>query len=95
VQVRLRVIPNAQRDAVGGERGGALLVRVRAPAVDGKAAAAVLALVARAFEVRPRDVRLVHGEHNRDKVVEVAVEEQSGQTTLKALLGEAPGGVVR
>lgn len=95
MRVQLRVIPNAQRDVVGGSRAGALLVRVQAPAVDGRATAAVTALVAAAFGVRSRDVSVLQGALRRDKLVEIAIADEIGQATLKALLGEAPGGVVR
>lgn len=95
MRVRLRVIPGARRDAVGGERDGALLVRVAAPAVDGKATAAVLRAVAAAFGVRGRNVRLVSGTLNRDKVVEIGMDEAEGQSTLTRLLGEAGGGAAR
>lgn len=95
MRVRLRVIPGARRDAVGGERGGALLVRVAAPAVDGKATAAVLSVVAEAFGVRGRDVELIAGAQNRDKVVEITIDQAEGQSTLSRLLGEAGGGAAR
>ena len=95
MRVRLRVIPGARRDSVGGDRGGALLVRVAAPAVDGKATAAVLRAVAEAFGVRSRDVVLVSGGQNRDKVVDIAIDLAEGQSTLTRLLGEARGGAAR
>jgi uncharacterized protein YggU (UPF0235/DUF167 family) len=47
------------------------VVRVSAPAVDGRATAAALAAIAAAFGVRPRAVRLVSGATNRTKVVDV------------------------
>jgi uncharacterized protein YggU (UPF0235/DUF167 family) len=56
---------------VGGEHDGALVVRVAAPAVDGRATEAALAAVARALGVRRRDVVLVTGASSRTKVVDV------------------------
>jgi uncharacterized protein YggU (UPF0235/DUF167 family) len=47
------------------------VVRVSAPAVDGRATAAALAAIAAAFGVRPRAVRLVSGATSRTKVVEL------------------------
>jgi uncharacterized protein (TIGR00251 family) len=47
------------------------VVAVAAPAVDGKANAAVCAAVADALGVRARDVRIVSGERSRDKVLEI------------------------
>ena len=56
---------------MGGEQGGALVVRVSAPAVDGRATQAALAAVADAFGVRRDAVTLVTGKTSRTKVVEV------------------------
>ena len=70
-RLAVRVQPRAKSDALAGERGGALVVRVTAPPVDGKANAAVCALVARAAGVRTSAVTVVHGAGTRDKVLEV------------------------
>lgn len=69
--VAIRVIPRARRDEVGGERAGRLLVRTTAAPVDGKANAAVVALVAAHHGMRPRDVEVVSGHRSRDKVVRI------------------------
>jgi uncharacterized protein len=53
---------------VGGERGGALVVRVSARAVDGQATEAALAAVAAAFGLRRRAVTLVAGASSRQRV---------------------------
>jgi uncharacterized protein YggU (UPF0235/DUF167 family) len=70
--VSLRVRPGAGRTKVGGEHGGALVVRVAAPAVGGRATEAALAAVATAFGVRRSAVALVTGATSRTKVVDVA-----------------------
>lgn len=71
VRLTIRVRPGAGRTAVGGGHDGALVVRVAARAVEGKATDAALAAVAKAFGVRRADVRLVTGATSRTKVVEV------------------------
>jgi uncharacterized protein (TIGR00251 family) len=71
VRITIRVRPGAARPGVGGEQGGALVVRVSAPAVDGRATQAALAAVAAAFGVRRDAVTLVTGKTSRTKVVEV------------------------
>lgn len=72
-QVRtIGVRPGSVRPAVGGEHAGALVVRVSAQAVDGKATEAALAAVAAAFGVRRGDVSLVTGASGHTKVVEIA-----------------------
>src|SRR3954467_4289261 len=54
VRVTIRVRPGAGRTVVGGEHDGALVVRVAARAVDGKASEAALAAVAEAVGLRRR-----------------------------------------
>jgi uncharacterized protein len=66
-----------------GERGGAVVVRVTAPPVDGKANAALCALVAQRAGVPPSHVSIVRGMASRDKVVRVeGVEHAALRTAL-------------
>jgi uncharacterized protein YggU (UPF0235/DUF167 family) len=86
VRTAVRVRPGAKVDAVGGHRDGprgpALLVAVRARAVDGQANAAVEVALAAAFGVRRADVGIVAGHRSRDKVVEI----RGGDDALRARL---------
>jgi uncharacterized protein len=84
MRVTIRVRPGSARAGVGGEHAGALVVRVTAPAVDGRATEAALAAVASAFGVRRRAVTLVSGATSRTKVVDVAGADQAA---LDRLLG--------
>ena len=72
--IEIRVRPNASRNNVGGTVGDPprLVVAVQAPAVDGKANAAVIKELAKAFDLRPRDFNIVHGELSRDKRLVIA-----------------------
>ena len=83
--LKLRVVPNASRSQVVGTYGGAIKVRVAAPAVDGKANAALLDFLAANLGVPKRAVTLVRGESLRDKVV--AVEGMSTEGAGARLLG--------
>jgi uncharacterized protein (TIGR00251 family) len=69
--LRLRVQPRASRETITGFRDDVLSVRVCAPPVDGAANTAVTALLADALGVAPSRVRVVRGQHGRDKVVEI------------------------
>ena len=70
--LRVRVQPRAARAAIGDWRAdGTLTVRVTAPPVEGRANAAVGALLAEPLGVPTTAVRVVHGEHGRDKLVRV------------------------
>ena len=67
----VRLQPRARRDEVVGERAGAVVIRVTAPPVDGKANEALCRLIARAAGVPPSRVSVVRGHTSRDKVVRV------------------------
>jgi len=69
---------------VVGERAGAVVVRVTAPPVDGKANAALCAFVARRARLAPSRVSIVRGTSSRDKVVRA---EGIALADLRAALG--------
>ncbi len=69
--LRVRVQPRASRNALGGEREGALVVRLTAPPVDGRANEALVRILADALGVAPSAVRLVRGDSGRDKLVAI------------------------
>jgi uncharacterized protein (TIGR00251 family) len=54
-----------------GERAGAIVIRVTAPPVDGKANAALCAFVAQRAGVARSRVEVVRGMTSRDKIVRV------------------------
>ncbi|HCU95593.1 MAG TPA: DUF167 domain-containing protein [Actinobacteria bacterium] len=83
--VAIRVQPGSPRTAVGGIRGEALVVRVTARPVQGKATEAALRAVAEAFGVRRADVRLVSGAASRDKVVHIDGDPGRLASVLAAL----------
>jgi uncharacterized protein YggU (UPF0235/DUF167 family) len=70
-QIKVRVIPRAQSDEVGGERAGRLLVRTTAAPSDGKANMAVRRLVAGYLGVAVRRIEIVSGQRSRDKVLRI------------------------
>ncbi|TCO56656.1 DUF167 domain-containing protein [Actinocrispum wychmicini] len=83
----VRVKPGVRRESVGGTWGeNALIVAVAAPAVEGKANAAVRAALAKAFGVRARDVSVVAGSRGRDKIVELAPAPADAAERLTVLL---------
>ena len=82
----IRVQPRAKRDEVVGERAGAIVVRVTAPPVDGKANAALCAFIARKLRISPGRVDVVRGQTSRDKTVRV--EGVTQENLRNALLGQ-------
>lgn len=82
--LRVRLQPRSRRTEVVGERAGAVVIRVTAPPVDGKANAALCELVARAAGVAPSAVRVLRGAGARDKVLRV---EGVAEADLRRALG--------
>lgn len=86
VHITVRVQPGARHPSVGGSVDGALVVRVSARAVDGKATEAAMRAVADAFGVHRRAVSLVTGSTSRRKVLDVVA---AGPERLAELLADA------
>jgi len=88
--LEIRVRPNSSRNKVGGSAGDPprLVVAVQAPAVDGKANAAVIKELANAFNIRVRDFTIVFGELGRDKRLLVNGDTELVQARYDELLGE-------
>jgi uncharacterized protein (TIGR00251 family) len=71
VVISVRVIPRASKSGIDGTRGEALLVRLKAPPVDGAANAELIRVMATALDVPARAVSIAGGEHARQKRVAV------------------------
>ncbi len=72
VTLRVRVQPRASKDALGGEREGALVVRLTAPPVDGAANEGLVRFLGKALGVAPSALRVLTGATARNKVVGVS-----------------------
>jgi uncharacterized protein (TIGR00251 family) len=83
-RIEVRLHPRAKRDGIAGEREGALVVRVSAPPVEGKANEALRRLIAKRAHVPLTRVAIVRGHASRDKVVEV---EGLDERELRRALG--------
>lgn len=89
--VKLRVTPRASRNEVGGawedpDTGPRLVVRVTAPPDAGKANAAVIAALAKAFGVSKSAVTLARGSTSRLKTVTLTGDPVDLRQTLERLL---------
>jgi uncharacterized protein (TIGR00251 family) len=69
--LRLKVKPGSREDVLTEMQDGTWLARVRAPPVDGKANAAVVALVARHFKLRKAQVTIKSGASGRQKLLQL------------------------
>lgn len=70
-RLAVKAIPNAPRDAIAGWVGDALKVRVRAPALDGRANEALREFLARSLGLPRGAIGVVQGAKSRAKVVEI------------------------
>ena len=71
VRLKVRVIPNAKKNGWNGYRENELVLRLNAPAVEGKANQAAIEFVSRFFGVPRSAVLLVSGENSRHKIFQI------------------------
>jgi uncharacterized protein len=69
--LRFHVVPNARFDNVLGDHGGAVKIKLRAPAVEGKANAALIRFLADRLQLPRSSVVLEGGHRSRDKVIRI------------------------
>ena len=71
MKLSLRVIPNARRTEFLGRREGEIVLRLNAPAIEGKANKAAIEFIAKQLGVPRSRVTLVAGEKSRHKIFEI------------------------
>jgi uncharacterized protein (TIGR00251 family) len=71
LRLTVKVIPNARRTSFTQLDDGSWAARVAAPAVDGKANDALVALIAAHFKIPRSRVTIIRGATSRHKIVEV------------------------
>ena len=82
--LRVHIIPNAKIDKVSGEYNSAIKIKLRAPAVDGKANAALRRFLAERLSIPQRAIVLERGERTRVKVIRI--DDLSEEEVLRRLL---------
>src|SRR5690348_16556959 len=71
VIITVRVQPRASKDEIAGEMGGALKVRLQAPAVEDRANQALVEFLAQLLKTSRTAVRIQSGERSRTKRIEI------------------------
>jgi uncharacterized protein (TIGR00251 family) len=88
VLLTVRVTPRAGRTAVAGVKDDVLLVKLAAAPVEGAANEALVELLAKAFDLPKRDVRVVSGERSRNKRVELTgVSQGAAEKMVRGMTG--------
>ena len=67
----VRVQPRASKDEIAGEMGGALKVRLQAPAVEDRVNEALVEFLAQLLKTPRTAVRILSGERSRTKRIEI------------------------
>ena len=70
--LRVKVKPNSRVEALVELEDGSWEARVKAPPVDGKANAALIALISKHFGVRKAQVALKSGASSRVKIIQIS-----------------------
>ena len=85
--VRFHIVPNAKANQVMGEHGSAIRIKLRAPAVEGKANAALRSFLVDALKISEHRITLEHGQKSRDKLIRIdgMGEEDARQRLLGAI----------
>jgi uncharacterized protein (TIGR00251 family) len=84
IVIEVRVIPRAGKSGIAGTRGDALLVRLHAAPVEGKANEELIDVIADALGVAKRAVSIVSGERSRQKRVQVAgIDAATAESRLR------------
>jgi len=83
--IRFHIVPNAKVDKVVGERSDAIKIKLRAPAVEGKANAALRSFLAKELEIPERLIVLERGHKSRDKLIRIdGLTEEEVRRRLRA-----------
>jgi uncharacterized protein (TIGR00251 family) len=77
VKLKVRIIPNAKKTEFTGFREDELVLRLSAPAIEGKANKAATEYISRYFGVPRAAVSMVSGEKSRHKIFQIVGLESS------------------
>ena len=69
--LRFHIVPNAKENKVVGEHGAGIKIKLRAPATEGKANAALRSFLAEELKLPERDIVLERGQKSRDKIIRI------------------------
>ena len=72
LSLTLHVQPNARRSEIAGPHGGALKVRIAAPATDNRANAELVKFLSETLAIQKSAITIRHGASARRKVVDIA-----------------------
>jgi uncharacterized protein (TIGR00251 family) len=71
IRLSVKVIPNASKTCIVSYVDGALVVKIQAPAQDGKANDMLLRFISKEFKVPRSRIKIVYGQKSREKILEI------------------------
>jgi uncharacterized protein (TIGR00251 family) len=80
----IHVQPGAKRSEVVGLYGEQLKIKIAAPAIDGRANAALIEFIAERLDIARTSVKIVRGEGSRAKLVTIAGRTAQPHRLLRA-----------
>jgi uncharacterized protein (TIGR00251 family) len=89
-RLRVHVVPKAKINKVVGEHGGAIKIKLRAPAVEGKANSALISFLADELNISQRAIVTEQGLRSRDKLIRITgLTEEDVRSGLLGTSGKA------
>lgn len=74
--------PNASKNEFSGLHGDRLKIRIKAPAIDGKANAALIDFLSDEFAVAKNQIKIEQGELGRQKNIRIGLPQKIPKETL-------------
>lgn len=75
MRMQIKVKPNSKKDEVAKGADGMILVRIKAPPVEGKANKYLIGYLAEHFDVSKSKISLLKGETNQYKTIQIEADE--------------------
>jgi len=80
--IKIKLIPRSSRNEIIGKENDVIKMKLTAPPVEGKANRALVQFLAKKLGVPKRDIKIVSGEHSREKSLKInrlSIEEVMGR----------------
>ena len=81
MKIEIKVIPNAKKRALMRD-GSSMTVRLTSQPLEGKANDELVRYLSEVLKVRKSAIKIVRGEKDRRKVVEIPIDEEEFETLL-------------
>lgn len=70
-RISVKITPNAKKEAIIDEGSNCFKVKVKSPAIEGKANEAMIKKMAEYFDIPKSRIKIVRGEFAKNKILEI------------------------